>query len=802
MDRIYTRDSNSAGAPLPRIPRRAPPSSRLHSAVGSPSNTMAATALQNLFITPSQTTFVIQPPTPPSASLESMPSESKSHTQDEPASSSSCSESSYVQMSDSKSRRVRAIPKHIGGVCPPEQSTPTPALFKANAKLDDTRLAWPSREDSGEVESETAREDDTPRASSSQKPASFKKTSNLRLDLSELHTPSAGPSSESLAAATSPPSRAESVTVGQLARKKSGEPLKSSLKSRRPVVRGDLSVVTAALTSKSEPNTPTHIKSVHFDAKLEHVKLFLAEQKPLAISREGSPTDDTSGTDSDFPSFIYGGMSDEERIRKSLAIDVTNLPPRIFEENDVALESLTLAVDGGSVNGRIRVRNIAFEKWIAVRFTFDWWQTTSEVTAKYIESLPGGIFDRFGFSIRLNDMLKRIEEKTLFLAVRYSVVGREIWDSNNGQNYEVKFRRQKLVLAPSPQLVAQRPSNENDSATGKTTELRDLKTRLEQVVVQKERRMLSRRTASESDNFTLKSGLPLSSRYDFSASLKSPWKGGSPFSDDRSKANTYTHMPRRSSANQKTLESKFNTRGSPRIVDSRDSSPVPFYGGSDLEDTPVPQAILSRRNNSRNHQRGYFDLGMGSSGSAVKRTPPGTPRMESVFRYNSFPPTDGSASMRSSRVVSPARNGMLSPSWPIGLGGSEESTPSITSNEGSSQNSSRNTSPMPSPVEGPMHADDGPVESNNYNVFLNRFCFYTGSDSMLDVPIDALHRSHSASSVEELLFAPSPPHYLSPAHTPTRSSSFDDVAGMSGSSTPTGHSIFGSPSPAPVAFVH
>ena len=66
--------------------------------------------------------------------------------------------------------------------------------------------------------------------------------------------------------------------------------------------------------AKSEPSTPTHIlKSVHFDAKLEHVKLFLAEQKPLAVSRDGSPTDDTSGTESDFPPFIYGKEKEKER---------------------------------------------------------------------------------------------------------------------------------------------------------------------------------------------------------------------------------------------------------------------------------------------------------------------------------------------------------------------------------------------------------------------------------------------------------------------------------------------------------
>ena len=73
-----------------------------------------------------------------------------------------------------------------------------------------------------------------------------------------------------------------------------------------------------------------------------------------------------------------------------------------------------------------------------------------------------------------------------------------------------------------------------------------------------------------------------------------------------------------------------------------------------------------------------------------------------------------------------------------------------------------------------------------------RFCFYTGSDSLLDVPSE-LHRSHSASSVEEFLstspYLGGASYHISPGQTPTKSSSYDDVAAMSGASTPTARSI-------------
>ncbi|KAI0792696.1 putative phosphatase regulatory subunit-domain-containing protein [Abortiporus biennis] len=775
MDRSLSRDSNSAGAPLPRIPRRTPPSSRSHSTT-PPAG--AATTLQNLFTNPSPATFVVQPPTPPPAARSSV-----TLVCDEHDFSSSGSESCVeVKGRWNKMSRLR---RHAD-ILPPEQSTPTPEVFQAKAE----GIAWPRR---GSPEPESY--NTTPRQWLARSaPANV--TTHLRTSSDSVQI--AGPSS--LSSSTSTPT---SRSISAQLYRKNGQPLKSSLKSRRPIVRGDLSVVTGALSSKSEPSTPTCNKSVHFDAKLEHVKLFLAEQKPLAVSRDGSPTDDTSGTDSDFPSFIYGK---EDEKKSKLVLNATNVPIQVSATADVALEKLSLSEDGTNVTGTVRVRNLAFEKWLAVRFTFDNWQTTNEVTAKYVESLTGGEFDRFGFTIRLQDMLNRIEEKTLFLAIRYTVCGREIWDNNSGVNYQVRFRKEKL------------PSSKTSSTASGESKIADLKNRLEQVAKGQETvgRMLSGGAAlrklvtpSSPDQFTLKSGTPLSSRYDFAASLKSPtWKTRSPLSSEEkactsSYPNSLPEFPRRPMFERKTASTdpRSLTRGSPRIVDDMEdeelTSPARFYVASDFDDTPVP--AMSRKGKARNHQRGYFDLGVGiSQGSAsnVRRTPPGTPVDASPsLRFNSFPPTSKEVSYRSQPASIPL-------SWQVSVAGSDDSTPSISSSSASS--SSAESSPSESPVELPNFDNmDGlmsPVETSNYNVLLDRFCFFTGSNSMLDVPVESLQRSHSASSVEELLSSPNPGEFV--AMTPTRSSSYDDVSSMSGGSTPTAHSVFGSPSPTPVAFVH
>ena len=94
-------------------------------------------------------------------------------------------------------------------------------------------------------------------------------------------------------------------------------------------------------------------------------------------------------------------------------IDMPTALPSAEDLCDVTVKNIELV--GTTVEGIIRVRNLAFEKWIVMRFTFNKWQTTLEVTARYKESLPNGTMDRFIFTIKLADVLSCAEEKTLYL---------------------------------------------------------------------------------------------------------------------------------------------------------------------------------------------------------------------------------------------------------------------------------------------------------------------------------------------------------------------------------------------------
>lgn len=263
----------------------------------------------------------------------------------------------------------------------------------------------------------------------------------------------------------------------KLIRKKSGEILKPALKyagplgpcgtplyapgpesSRSSVASSRSSSPKGArFESKSCPTTPSCPKYVHFDSQLERVKLFLQDQKPQVVSRGGSPTGAGSQdgfvsngdyTTSEGEEYPFPSSTDDEKDfygrsqpKKVLQLKLPNFPTSHAPDTDLYLESLFLDDDRKSLRGMIMCRNMAFQKWVAVRFTLDWWQTTSEVTATFKDSVRGGQYDRFAFVVKLHDILGKIEEKTMFMAIRYNTDGKEIWDSNGGQNYQVLFEK-------------------------------------------------------------------------------------------------------------------------------------------------------------------------------------------------------------------------------------------------------------------------------------------------------------------------------------------------------------------------
>ncbi|KAG6916866.1 hypothetical protein DXG01_004847 [Tephrocybe rancida] len=309
-----------------------------------------------------------------------------------------------------------------------------------------------------------------------------------------------------------------------------GKPLKSSLKSSSstPTIQSPTTTTPAAterLRASSTPNTPACLepdspstsKNVHFpstNTDLATVRLYSRSARPASISLPLEDTEtetESERTPSSFPfpripSFpsshlshtqLYGNTRGDHELDPSRSSLVPAPAPP--QNANVHLESLVLHSEHQhlGLKGTLLVRNLAYEKSVAVRFTLDDWDTTSEVSAHYVASLPSlppalyvpgsglipsvsarsssledlagkakGVqgtpaWDRFAFMIRLDDYAHSLSTRTLWLVSRYTIpapvippgmpmpddagvggsaASNEWWDNNGGGNYKVAFR--------------------------------------------------------------------------------------------------------------------------------------------------------------------------------------------------------------------------------------------------------------------------------------------------------------------------------------------------------------------------
>lgn len=268
------------------------------------------------------------------------------------------------------------------------------------------------------------------------------------------------------------------VRPAGMIRKKSGELVKPSLKQR--------SMSTPDLSRDAEyPSTPEEernrgfpeerSKSVRFagpdeadGGNLENVVLFLREQKPAAVGKAADPdraglTDTETEIDTDASDFVQFRTRRNAAAQKAdddkLVMEGGSKVPRVrtdfspdsrgaLKEEYVVLERVDLLNDTGPLHmkGTALVRNMSFQKWVAIRFTMDHWQTVSEVAGAHVTHIPSETtgdegWDRFSFSIKLEDYRRKLDERQLMLCIRFSVDGREWWDSNNGMNYQFTFKK-------------------------------------------------------------------------------------------------------------------------------------------------------------------------------------------------------------------------------------------------------------------------------------------------------------------------------------------------------------------------
>lgn len=118
-----------------------------------------------------------------------------------------------------------------------------------------------------------------------------------------------------------------------------------------------------------------------------------------------------------------------------------------LQKQQVCLERVTSSDLG--LRGTIHVRNIAFEKRVSVRYTFNQWKSLHELSAQWHSSIPEKSgqdqVDVFTFFLPVPPFLLQVCSVVQF-AARYQVNGQEYWDNNRGKNYSLTCRTHPLKM--------------------------------------------------------------------------------------------------------------------------------------------------------------------------------------------------------------------------------------------------------------------------------------------------------------------------------------------------------------------
>lgn len=231
-----------------------------------------------------------------------------------------------------------------------------------------------------------------------------------------------------------------------LLRKKSGELIKSSLK---------LSGLSRSLSASQLGS-----KSVRFATRLANVKMFDGQQSPSTVSTaENTPMSSPQALD-DFNSKGYFDLkweddevsditsdtsSDEEiHFHSPATYRIAHLdfrPPRnIYDKQDMPcyLQSIKLSPEKTALVGLIMVKNLAFEKRLSIKLTFNAWRSVLIINnISYSKSFSSINFDQFKFVIPLEHMPKQLD---LQFVIKYEVGGNSFWDNNNLKNYHISLQ--------------------------------------------------------------------------------------------------------------------------------------------------------------------------------------------------------------------------------------------------------------------------------------------------------------------------------------------------------------------------
>lgn len=195
-----------------------------------------------------------------------------------------------------------------------------------------------------------------------------------------------------------------------IVRKKSGELLKPSLRSR----------------PRSLPSTPT-FKQVHFGNDLA-VKYFDGSAQPSSVSGGTSPF----ASDEEVDDYTDNAPATACPTTATAKADGPQLVP-VDDAIDLELPVFLLSMEptANGLTGYVAVKNLAYEKDVSIIYTTDNWQTRSGSSAQWTHNAPIYLkhkgYERFKWCLHIFGEVD--------LCVRVRMGGCEYWDNNFGKNY-------------------------------------------------------------------------------------------------------------------------------------------------------------------------------------------------------------------------------------------------------------------------------------------------------------------------------------------------------------------------------
>lgn len=201
-------------------------------------------------------------------------------------------------------------------------------------------------------------------------------------------------------------------------------------------------------------------KLVRFASRLENVKMFDGRDSPFTVSLQntpvGSPTHDFdlhdyfsthrnfNDLDLDHDSDLDSDSDDSDTFReytkdRLYKISCSNFSPpkNIYDRqhSPVYLQLMALAADKTLLVLLVMCQNLAYEKALSVKLTFNNWQSNLIFTnPHYMKSFTSVNFDQFKFTIPLAHLPSAVNAQ---FCIKYDVDGASHWDNNNSCNYNV-----------------------------------------------------------------------------------------------------------------------------------------------------------------------------------------------------------------------------------------------------------------------------------------------------------------------------------------------------------------------------